>query len=207
MSLLSQFFIDPCILRSPSLERRREVRFQGASLWRASISLWSTLWTPGWPRSGYLPCRPLIRYMGHILNNCSFIPFSKGVDELKPFEHCVLLKQVLNSLGIKRCKLSFQQDMDMTLFRSSRDFHADSIAQNWAGKVFDCFKGDFTITKLSLLNKSKEKVSFQASGPFAEFLHISLLGISNMHKEDNIQAIVSTPRPSLARGKGGHRST
>ena len=45
--------------------------------------------------------------------------------------------------------------------------------------------------------KEKTKVSFQVSGPFAEHLHAPLLGISKIHKEDNIQAIVSTPRPSL----------
>ena len=51
----------------------------------------------------------------------------------------------------------------------------------------------------ALLNKSKEKkkVSIQGSGPFAKCLHAPLLDISKMHKEDNIQAIVSTPRPNL----------
>ena len=111
--------------------------------------------------------RPLISYMGHVLHKCSFTSFSKGVNELKPFEHCILLRQDLNSPGVKGCKLSVQQDRDVTLFRSSQDFHFGSIARRSAEKVLDSFKGDFT--KLSVLNKSKEKtkVSFQGSGPFA----------------------------------------
>ena len=52
--------------------------------------------------------------------------------------------------------------------------------------------------KLPLLNKNKEKTKVsQASGPFAEYLHAPFLDISKMHKEDNIQAIVSTPRHCL----------
>ena len=71
----------------------------------------------------------------------------------------------------KGCKLSVQQDWDVTLFRSSQDFHDSSITRRSAEKVLDSFKGDFT--KLPLLNKYKEKttVSFQASGPFAQYLH------------------------------------
>ena len=144
-----------------------------------------------------IAARPLIRYMGHVLHKCSFTPFSKGVNEIKPFEHCILLRQALNSPGVKGYKLSVQQDRDSTLFRPSQDFHSGSIARRSAEKVLDSIKGDFT--KLPLLNKSKEKtkVSFQASGPFAQYLHDPLLEISKMHKEDNIQAIVSTPRPNL----------
>ena len=64
-------------------------------------------------------------------------------------------------------------------------------------KFLDSSKGDFT--KLHLLKKPKEKtkVSFQGSGPFAYYLRAPLLDISRMHKEGNIQAVVSTSRPNL----------
>ena len=76
-----------------------------------------------------IPARPLIRYMGHILHKYSFTPFSNQVNKLKPFKHCALVRQALNSPGVKECKLLVQQDRDVTLFRSSQDFHTGSIAR------------------------------------------------------------------------------
>ena len=96
-------------------------------------------------------CQTSYQVHGHVLHKCSFTPFSKKVNELKPFVHCVLLRQALNLPGIKECKLLVQQDRDVTLFRSSQDFHAGSISRRSA-EVLDSFKGDFT--KLPLLNKS-----------------------------------------------------
>ena len=117
-----------------------------------------------------IPARPLIRYMGHVLHKCSFTSFSKRVNELKPFEHCVLLRQAPNSPGVKRCKLSVQQDMDVTLFRSSQDLNTGSIARRSAEKVLDSLKGDFT--NCLFINKSKEKTKvIQVSGAFAKYLH------------------------------------
>ena len=107
-----------------------------------------------WMASFRIPVRLLIRYMGHVLHKCFFTPFSKAVNELKLFEHWVLLRQALNSPGVRECKLWVQQDRNVTLFRSSQDFHAGSIIRRSAEKFLDSFKGDFT--KLPLLNKSKE---------------------------------------------------
>ena len=199
MSLASQFFIDPWILRSLSLDRRKKERFQETTLWRASSSVWSTLWTLRWPLSEYLPD----------LLSGTWATFSIKAPS-PPF----LRDQRIKALRTLRpplaspefaCKLSFQQDRDVTLFRSSQDFHTGSIARRSNEKVLNSFEGD--LTKLPFINKSKEKtkVSFQASEPFAEYLHAPFLGISKMHKGDNIQAISSTQLG--AKGKGGQRPT
>ena len=85
----------------------------------------------------------------------------------------------------------------MTQFRSSQDFHAGSIARRSAEKVLDYFKGDFTKAAASQQVQEENKVQLPSLGLFAEYLHAPLLDICKMHKEDNIQAIVSTLRLSL----------
>ena len=79
----------------------------------------------------------------------------------------------------------------------SEDFKFKEIAKRSAEKVLDSFKGDFS--KLPPPNKTKEKtkVTVQVAGHFAEYLDAPLLDMSRMHKEDNIQAVVSTPRASF----------
>ena len=135
--------------------------------------------------------------MAHVLHRCSFSPFSSESKELQPFEHCVLLRQAFNAVGPRGHKLSVFHEKEVTFFKSSEDFDALSVVRKAAEKVVESFKGDFS--KLPTLSKQKvkSKVSVQASGPLANYLDAPLLDISRMHKEDNIQAIVSTPRPSL----------
>ena len=157
----SQFFIDPCILRSPSLERR-SFTLEG--------ELFGTVNFMASRMASYrISARPLIRYMGHVLHKYSFTPFFNWVNELRLFEHWILLRQALNSPRVKGCKLSLQQDRDVTLFRSSQDFHAGSIARRSVEKVLDFFKGDFTILRSCPFSTSprRKKVSFQGSGPLA----------------------------------------
>ena len=135
--------------------------------------------------------------MAHVLHRCSFSPFSSESKELQPSEHCVLLRQAFNAAGPRGHKLSVFHEKEVTSSKSSEDFDALSIVRKAAEKVVESFKGDFS--KLPTLSKQKvkPKVSVQASGPLANYLDAPLLDISRMHKEDNIQAIVSTPRPSL----------
>ena len=80
-----------------------------------------------------------------------------------------------------------------SIFRSSQDFHAGSIARRSAEKVLDSFKRDYT--KPPLLNKSKEKtkVSFQASGPLAEYLHAPHLGISRKRTTSKLSSLHPDP--------------
>ena len=113
---------------------------------------------------------------------------------MKPFEHCVFLKQALNAAGPKGRNLAVHQDRDTTVFRSADDFHARNIVQRSAEKVLDSFKRDFSKLPLPSKAKEKPKVAVFASGRLAEY---PLLDISKMHKEDNIQAVVSTPTASL----------
>ena len=100
-------------------------------------------------------------------------------------------------MGPRGHKLSVFHEKEVTSFKSSEDFDALSVVRKATEKVVESFKGDFS--KLPTLSKQKvkSKVSVQASGPLANYLDAPLLDISRMHKEDNIQAIVSTPRPSL----------
>ena len=144
-----------------------------------------------------IPSKLLIRYMAHILHRCSFAPFSMESKELQPFEHCVLLKQAFNAVGPRGYKLAISQDRETTTFKSSEDYDSVAIARRSAERVVDSFRGYFC--KLPPLPKPKDKtkVAFQATDSFAEYLNTPLLDISRMHKEDNIQVVVSTPRPSL----------
>ena len=139
-----------------------------------------------------IPVQRLIRFMGPILRRCSFTPFSRESMELKPFEHCVILKQALNAIGSKGRKLSVIHDRDMTVFKSAEDFQSREVARKSAEKVFSSFKGDYSKLPPPSKTKEKTKVTVQASGSFAEYIDIS-----KMHKEDNIQAVVSTPRARL----------
>ena len=144
-----------------------------------------------------IPGERLINNMSHGLPQSSFTPFSAESCELKPFEHCVILKQALNAVGPKGRKLAVYQDRDTTVFRSSDDFHARNIVQRSAEKVLNSFKGDFSKLPLPSKAKEKPKVAVFASGHLAEYLDAPLLDISKMHKEDNTQAVVFTPRASL----------
>ena len=140
-----------------------------------------------------IPSKPLIRYMAHILHRCSLSPFSMESKELMPFEHCVLLKQAFNAAGSGGYKLAVTQDK----VRSSEDFHSKPLVQKAAEKVLNSFKGVFSRLPPSPKSKEEPRVAFQATGKLADYLNAPLLDISRMHKEDNIQAIVSTNRPSL----------
>ena len=60
-----------------------------------------------------IPFPRLIRFMGPILHRCSFTPFSGEAMDLKPIEHCVVLRQALNTLKTKGRKLSVTQDRDL----------------------------------------------------------------------------------------------
>ena len=93
--------------------------------------------------------------------------------------------------------MAVTQDKETTVFRSSEDFHALPPVQKAADKVLNSFKGDFSRLPPSPKSKEKPRVAFQATGRLADYLHAPPLDIWKMHKEDNIQAIVSTPRPSL----------
>ena len=135
--------------------------------------------------------------MAHVLHRCSFAPFSSESKDLTPLEHCNLLKQAFNAAGSGGYKLAVTEDKETTVFRSSEDFHALPLVQKAADKVLNSFKGDFSRLPPSPKSKEKPRVAFQASGRLADYLHAPPLDISKMHKEDNIQAIVSTPWPSL----------
>ena len=79
------------------------------------------------------------------------------------------------------------------MLKLEEDFKTKDIAKRSAEKVLDSFKGDFSKLPPPIMTK----VTVQAAGHFAEYLDAPLLDISRMHKEDNIQAVVSTPRASL----------
>ena len=140
-----------------------------------------------------IPSKLIIRHMSHVLHRCSFSPFSMETKVLQPFEHCVLLKQAFSAVGPRGYQLSVAQEKDVTVFKSPEDYDSYSIVKKTAERVVESFKGDFS--KLPIFPKTK--VSVQAAGPLADYLDAPLLDISRMHREDNIQAIVSTPRPSL----------
>ena len=144
-----------------------------------------------------IPGPRLIRFMGPILHKCSFTPFSGETMGLKPFEHCVMLRDAFNSLKTKASKLAVTQERDLTILKSEEDFRAKEVAKKSAERVLSSFKGDYSKLPPPSKTKEKTKVTMQASGHFAEYLDAPLLDISRMHKEDNIQAVVSTPRASL----------
>ena len=144
-----------------------------------------------------IPNKLLIKHMAHILHRCSFSPFSSESKELHPAEHCVLLRQALDSVEPRGHKLSVCHEKDVTYFKSPEDFDALATVRKAAERVVESFKGDFSKLPIQSKHKTKPKVCFQASGPLASYLDAPLLDISRMHREDNIQAIVSTPRPSL----------
>ena len=142
------------------------------------------------PRMAFfrIPARPLIRFMGHVLQKWSFTPFSKVANKLKPFEHCTLIRQALNSLGVKGCKLLVLQDRDLTLFKTFQDFHSSSIS--WKGpwllqtRIYYAFP-------FSTSPKRKQR---SASRPLDLLLSIYMppsMTYLKRHKEDNIQEIVS----------------
>ena len=140
-----------------------------------------------------IPFPRLIRFMGPILHRCSFTPFSGEAMDLKPFEHCVMLRLTLIALKAKGRRLSVNQDRNLTVLKSEEDFKSKEIAKRSAEKVLNSLRGDFSKLPLPF----KTKVTVQAAGHFAEYFDTPLLDISRMHKEDNIQAVVSTPRASL----------
>ena len=144
-----------------------------------------------------IPNKLLIRHMAHVLHRCSFSPFSSESKELQPSEHCVLLRQAFNSVEPRGHKLSVFHEKEVTYFKSPEDFDALATVRKAAERVMESFKGDFSKLPIQSKQKIKPKVSVQASGPLANYFDTPLLDISRMHKEDNIQAIVSTPRPSL----------
>ena len=202
MSLPSQFFIDTCTFRSLSLERRREERVQEAS----SEQFGTVDFIDSWMASFRIPARTLIRYMGHVLYKCSFTPFSKRVNELKPFEHCVLLRQILNSPGVKRCKLSVQQDKDVTLFRSSQDFHAGSIARE--ARLRRSLTPSRNILQTYPFSTRLRRKQRSASRPLDSLLSIYTppsLTFLKYTRGQHPSYRLYTPTQLGARGKGGQR--
>ena len=82
---------------------------------------------------------------------------------LKPFEHCVLVRQARGAhLESKGGKLLVQHDRDMRLFRSSQDFHAGSISRRSAEEVLDSFKGYFTELSLSTSPRRNQRPASSA---------------------------------------------
>ena len=144
-----------------------------------------------------IPSKLLIRHMSHVLHRCSFSPFSMETKVLQPFEHCVLLKQAFSTVVPRVYQLFVAQEKDVTVFKSPEDYDSYSIVKKTAERVVESFKGYFSKLPIFPKPKDKTRVSVQAAGPLADYLDAPLLDISRMHREDNIQAIVSTPRPSL----------
>ena len=136
-----------------------------------------------------IPARHLIRYIGNVQHKCSFTRW----DELKPFEHCVLLRQALNWPGVKGCILSVQEDRDVILFRTSCWLLHPKIS--WEGPWL--LHGWFY--KASPSQQVQGEIKGQLPGLWTVCWVSTrpLPDISKTHKEDNIKAIDSTPRPSL----------
>ena len=139
----------------------------------------------------------LIRHMSHVLHRWSFSPFSMETKVLQPFEHCVLLKQAFNAVGPRGYKLSVAQEKDVTVFKSLEDNDSYSIVKKTAERVVDSFKGDFS--ELPTFPKPKDKTKVSCKRRVLLLNTSTLLSWTSrrMHREDNIQAIVSIPRPSL----------
>ena len=133
--------------------------------------------------------------MAHVLHMCSFSTESK---ELQPFEHCVLLKQAFNAAGHHKA-ISWPSTKTERPLSSNpqRTSTQDPSSKRQRKRCWTPSRVDFSKLYPSPKSKDKHKFAFQASGPLADYLNAPLLDISRMHKEDNIQAIVSTPRPSL----------
>ena len=82
---------------------------------------------------------------------------------------------------------------NMTVFKSAEDFQFRSIPQKSAEKVLISFIGDFS----KLPPPQQDQGHVPGHRPFCGVPWRPLLDISKMHKEDNIQVAISTPRASL----------
>ena len=166
---------------------------QGVSSWTVSTSAPSALSTTG--------CAPL----GSPPSPSSGTWPTSCIGALSPPSLRSLKNSCLSNTAFCLSKHSTQQGLEGTSWRSPRtrrprsseDFHAKPLVQKAAEKVLNSFKGDFSRLPPSPKSKEKPRVAFQATGKLVDYLNAPLLDISRMHKEDNIQAIVSTPRPSL----------